>query len=223
MMATLAELLHRLLQEGRVSLRERPAPSVEQRQQAPAVLRQAYDIYRLDVAGPPVMFDEETALAAGELVLQASWFLVSRAQPEAELEKSLVMPRSPRTPSQHLSADLTLRFLSQIYQRARTLDAADLLPALLATVLRHWPLSGVLSTLEEAPLTSLDFDHPGLLLLYAERLARTGKIAWIPEGQGFEYVELVWKELGKDVSALAQARRLAQVSVGADAEGKAGA
>jgi hypothetical protein len=54
-------------------------------------------------------------------------------------------------------------------------------------------LSGVLSDVEEEPLTSLDLGgHPGLRLLYAERLARNRKPAWFPpEGPAREYVELV--------------------------------
>ena len=75
----------------------------------------------------------------------------------------------------------------------------DKLTALLEEVLRRWPLSGVLADIDEAPLTPLTFGgHPGLLMLYAERLAQHEKPAWIPSGAAMEYVELVYADLGKD-------------------------
>jgi hypothetical protein len=85
----------------------------------------------------------------------------------------------------------------------RALAPDDPLAGLLANLLRQWPLSGVLSDVSEAPLTLPEFGgHPGLLLLYAERLARSEKPAWMPGGKGREYVELVFHGLGKDRSAL---------------------
>jgi hypothetical protein len=68
-------------------------------------------------------------------------------------------------------------------------------------VLRRWPLSGVLADIEQGPLTALDFSgHAGLLLLYAERLARHERPTWFPTGAAKEYLELVWTELGEDRS-----------------------
>ena len=95
------------------------------------------------------------------------------------------MPIEPPTPAHHLSADLTLRYLPQVLNRARGLDPTDPLIGLLEDVLRRWPLSGVLSDVAEAPLGSLEFGgHPGLLLLYAERLAANDRPAWRPAQAG---------------------------------------
>ena len=78
------------------------------------------------------------------------------------------------------------------------------MPEILAKVLREWPLSGVLSEVNEGPLTPLEFQgHPGLWMCYAERLARHEKPDWLPTGTGLEYVELVWQEMGKDISKIA--------------------
>jgi hypothetical protein len=204
-MSALAEFLRLFLHEGRAVLRGAPAPAADSDRDAAAVLRQAYESHRLQVAGPPIDFDPKTALAAGRLVQQACWLLVSHAEPPAELERVLVLPGPPCSPSQHLSADLVLRSLPAVHRRARALDPADRLPALLADLFRRWPLSGVLSDVEEGPITSLDFaGHPGLLLLYAERLAGHEKPAWVPQGPAAEYVALVWAEHGKDASALLQ-------------------
>jgi hypothetical protein len=203
-MSALAEFLQVLLYEGKVVLRDRPQPSTGRQPEVIELLGRAYADYQLQVARPPLDFDGPIALAAAELVRQASWFLVSHEQPPEELDRRLTMPGPPRSAAQHLSADLVLRLLPQVHRRARAIDPADPLPGLLATVLRQWPLSGVLSEVEEGPTAGLDFHgHPGLMLLYAERLACHEKPAWVPDGSGFEYVDLVWREMGKDASLLA--------------------
>ena len=48
-------------------------------------------------------------------------------------------------------------------------------------------------------------------MLYAERLAGNQKPAWLPQGRGLEYVEMVWKELGKDVTAFMRAGQVASL------------
>jgi hypothetical protein len=198
-MTSLLEFLRPLLTRGEVRLRERPGPAADRRAAADW-LAGVYDAYRLDVAGPPLDFDAGAALAAAELLRQACWFLVRHDEPAAELDRRLVLAGEPASAAQHLSADLLLRYLPQVHRRARAVDPADRLAARLAEVLRRWPLSGVLSDVTEEPLTPPEFDgHPGLLLLYAERLARHDRPAWRPRGRGAEYVELVFGELGKPV------------------------
>jgi hypothetical protein len=221
-MAALAEFLRILLSEGRAIVRGPPPPGRGQSAEVSQLLRRAHASYRLQIAGPPLEFDEEVALAAAELVRQACWFLVSRSQPPEELERHLVMPAAPRFAAQHLSADLLLRYLPQVHRRARAMNPADRLTILLAKVLRQWPLSGVLAAVEEGPLLPLDFGgHPGLWMLYAERLAAHEKPAWIPEGPGLAYAELVWRALGKDPAALHPTRPLAHALGGGEEGDKA--
>ncbi len=129
------------------SARPRDRPSAS----AVAILAEAFETYSLAVAGPRIAFDPEIACAAAEFLRQSSWALVNRDERMTELEKRLKMPGSPLTPSQHLSADLTLRYLPQVLRRARGLDPADPLVAQLANVLRTWPLSGVLSDVDDGP------------------------------------------------------------------------
>jgi MoxR-vWA-beta-propeller ternary system domain bpX4 len=211
-MCELAAFLGPLFRDGRAILHAPPQPcKARAREEALAILEQAYLEYRLHVAGPLLPFIAETGLAAAGLVQQACWFLVSRTQPAEKLHEPLRMPGPPRTPGEHLSADLTLRFLCQVYQRSRAVDPADPLTTGLATLLRQWPLTGVLSGVTEPPLTPPDFGHPGLQMLYAERLAENEKPAWLPPASGLEYVELVWTELGRDPQALIQAGGAATV------------
>jgi hypothetical protein len=203
---SLVPLLQRLFDDGTAVLRERPRLAAGERRAALALLERAHAAFRLDVAGPPLAFDGGIALAAAELLGHACWFLVNHAEPPAELEKCLALPGPPTSPAQHLSADVTLRFLPQVHRRARAVAPDDRLAALLAGVLRRWPLSGVLSDVQEGPAAPPDFGrHPGLLLLYAERLARSEKPAWLPGGPGLEYLELVLADLGRERSPLLEA------------------
>ena len=87
---------------------------------------------------------------------------------------------------------MTLRYASQLYHRARAVSPQDVLTSKLADALRAWPLSGVLSDIDDPPTSPLDFDdHEGLLLLYAERFVEHPRPAWKPAGRGAEYLEVV--------------------------------
>jgi hypothetical protein len=196
-MADLCNFIEHLITEGKIRYAERPLASREPEPAAVALLDKAFMSHRLQVAGPLIAFDATAAVSAAELVRQAAWFLVSHEGPEAELEKHVRMPGPPSTAAQHLSADLMLRYLSQLHRRAVAISADDFLARKLTTILREWPLSGVLSDIEEKPMGSLRFnDHPGLCMLYAERLARHEKPAWMPDGPALEYVHLMREEMG---------------------------
>jgi hypothetical protein len=204
-MSPFAEFLDGLFRNGRAVLRDRPRSEAYKDVDALELLKSIFAEYRLQIAGPDIDFDAGAAVAAAELLSHACWFLLSRDEPDAELERSIRLPGPPRSAAAHLSADLTLRFLPQVHHRARARDPADRLTKLLAEVLRGWPLSGVLSDVEAGPSVPTDFgSHPGLLLLYAERLAGNEKPSWIPQGQGWEFVELVYAELGKDLALLSR-------------------
>ena len=166
--------------------------------------------YRLSVAGPDIPFDPAVAYSAAELIRQASWALVNHDDRVSHLKKCLTMPiaagdagASPfgRSDAAVPAADL------QPGARARSVRPAHRSSE--GRCCRRWPLSGVLSDVAEAPLASLDFGgHPGLLLLYAERLAANDRPAWRPvqRGPGWEYYELVIDERGRGESE--QAGRL---------------
>src|SRR5947209_17403855 len=188
---SLAAFLPPLLEHGEVRFRERPISPALDRAEARAILEDAYELYRLDIAGPLISFDAEIALAAAEVVQMACWFLVNRDEPDAEVRRVLQLPAPADTAAAHLSADLALRFLPHVHRRARAVNPSDALTGQLADILRNWPLAGVQSDVDEPPLTPLDFaGHQGLLLLYAERFVRRPKPAWRPEsGRLREYVE----------------------------------
>jgi MoxR-vWA-beta-propeller ternary system domain bpX4 len=199
-MTSFHEFLNQLLNEGRVVFRSTRAPRDRPSPQDIGLLEKAYLAHRLSVAGAEIPFDPAVAFSAAELIRQSSWAVVNHDDRASHLKKCLTMPIAPVTPAHHLSADLTLRYLPQIFNRARVLDPCDPFIDLLMELLRRWPLSGAFSNVAEAPLASLDFGgHPGLLLLYAERLAANDRPAWRPVkgGPGWEYYELVIQERGR--------------------------
>jgi hypothetical protein len=196
---TLAVFLEGVFRQGRIVVEEPPAGETAEDSKALAVCRRAFDEFRLEVAGPVLDLDSDIALASARFLYTAAWFLFHFEKPEQEVATDLAFPKKPGSAGQHLSADLVFRYLPAILGRARALPTGDVLADIISEVLRHWPLSGVLADLPEGPTGALDFfGHPGLQLLYAERLAQHFKPAWVPEEQYRAHVELVWSELGKD-------------------------
>jgi MoxR-vWA-beta-propeller ternary system domain bpX4 len=193
-MTVFSKFLTELLREGKVVFRSAEAPRDRPTEGDVAILAEAFATYALSVAGPPIAFDPRTAREAAELVRQASWALVDREERPRDLRRRLRMTNTATTPAQHLSADLLLRYLPHVLKRARGLDPTDPLGEILGDVLRRWPLSGALSDIEEGPIVSPEFDgHPGLLLLYAERIATHDRPAWRPEPStpAYDYYQLV--------------------------------
>src|SRR5271156_2674206 len=121
-MAAFQDFLTQLLDHGQIVFRSAKAPQDGPTERDVAVLAEAFDTFALSVAGARIEFDSRTACVAAEFVRQSSWALVQREDRLADLKRRLKMTGPPRTASQHLSADLMLRFVPQIVKRARGLD-----------------------------------------------------------------------------------------------------
>lgn len=183
--------LARLLLHGEASFASRPVVDSRVNPEVLADLHSAFRRHALDVPGPAIAFDPVTAVRSAHTVAAACWRLVSgEAEPEFDLKGE------PETASEHLSADLTLRFLPPVYRRARAQAADGPLTAALDQLLRTWPLTGVLADLGGKPATSPDgAGHFGLQMLYAERYAATRRPGWLPpSGASREWVERVFAE-----------------------------
>jgi len=194
--ATLYEFLARLFKTGEIVFDRRPAPNAAERAHDVRFLEEEFERYALTIPGSRLRFDAQVALAAAEMLRQAAWFLVSRDEPDSEVARLVEMRVSPENASQHLSADLLLRFAPQLLKRARAIAPGDVLAQKLESNLRRWPLSGVLAEISEPPVTPPDFGHEGLALLYAERLAEHDKPNWAPHGAALELLQRVKEERG---------------------------
>jgi hypothetical protein len=192
-MSPFADFLQRVLDDGEAVFLGPPSGNGDT--EARNVLADAFADHALDVAGPPIAFDPAAALAAAHVLADACWRLV------APTAAAVAPVGEPHTPAAHLSADVTLRFLPMVYRRAAARAMNEPLVAELANTLRRWPLSGVLADLPSAPAGALDFGgHPGLQLLYAERLIDHEKAAWLPvAGPAWERVELVYRGRGRPI------------------------
>jgi hypothetical protein len=181
------------VQDGPPSLPTGERPAVEQ------FLRHILEERTFDIAGPPISFDPVIAIGAAELLARACWLLVSGEGGPRELVTDI----RPSSSSTHLAADITLRFLPAVYRRANLRQPEGALTIELDRILRMWPLSGVLANLDGKPSTKLDFEgHPGLQLLYAERLIETGQPGWVPQSEPTRsWVERVFRERGKPLPA----------------------
>lgn len=196
-----APFIQSLLWEGRLLVE--PAPFWEPNAAAVTLLEEAFAERALDLAGPPLEIALDVMVAAVKVVYRFGWYALHANVVLPEDDQSLKMPLVPQTPSQHFSADVVLRFLAALHARVKKQAPQDGLGKQLQTVLRDWPLSGVLADIVEPPAIPVDFGgHPGLCYLYAERLAQKERPGWLPSGSTLEYVELVWDALGKDVSQL---------------------
>ncbi|QEL19630.1 hypothetical protein [Limnoglobus roseus] len=192
-MPSFVDWLRRVVLMGESVQDAPPVLTESDRAAALPILRASFDRHLLEVAGPPLVFDAATAVWAAEALAAACWELVAGDVGES------AAGREPRTPGEHLTADVLLRFLPPVYRRAKARDAAGPLARRLETMLRRWPLSGVLLDLDGSPTTPSDFaGHPGLQLLYAERLVANPRSGWLPPaGPGRDWAERIFEERGR--------------------------
>lgn len=196
-MSALASFFEHLFASGEARLTGRP--ELNGRPEVERVLKQAFNEYRLEVAGPLIEFDSEAGIAAAYYTALACWLAVSHDERPEQIKAMLKLPAIRATPQAALAVDLTLRYSTTVHRRARAQNSEDVLATLLGETLRRWPLTGVLSDVAEPPTGDLTFaGHPGLELLYAERLVDSYRPAWLPaEGKLRETVEMIYSQKGR--------------------------
>ena len=200
-MAAFTHWLTGVLTEGHSTLTTAPVLAPAELPAVERLLRDAYARLQREVAGPPVPLDLDLAVRIARLLADACWHL-SALPPESPLPEHTLAP--PATASEHLSGDLLLRFLVSVRRRATLRGPADPLAIWCESFLRAWPLSGVSMHCRDGPPTPPTFDgHPGLAMLYAERLSAHPEPAWVPPAGGVaDAVERAFGELGRVVPVL---------------------
>ena len=169
------------------------------------LLKKALRIASLHLPGPRLDGNLDVLVAAVPVVYRmARRYLHPELQPAAD-DPTLRMPGPPRSAGDHLAADLAFRFLPGLYHRCVRRDPEDDLAAALKTLLREWPLSGVLADISEPPTVGVDFGgHPGLGYQYAERWAARERPAWAPAGAVRDCALVVFHALGKPLTTTAE-------------------
>ncbi len=196
-MSALAPFFEHLFATGDARLTGRPEMS--DRREIEAILRDAFNDYRLEVAGPLIEFHPDSAIKAAHYTALACWFVVSRDEPPEKAAALLKPPDVAASASSHLSIDVTLRYTVTIHRRARAQNPEDVLTKSLVETLRRWPLTGVLADIGDEPQGDVSLaGHRGLELLYAERLAACFRPTWLPgPGRLRDTVEMVLGQQGK--------------------------
>ena len=196
-MSALASFFEHLFATGEARLTGRP--ELDDRRELAEVLRGAFNEYRLNVAGPLIELDAEAAVAAALYTSLACWFAASHDETPEQVSGVLKMPALAATPQAVLAVDLTLRYAVTVHRRAQAQNRADVLAKLLGDTLRRWPLTGILADVAEPPTGDLtSTGHPGLELLYAERLADNYRPSWLPaDGRLREIVEMIFRQQGR--------------------------
>ncbi len=200
-MAALTQWLADVLTEGHSTQAAAPALTANERPAIESLLRDAFSALQREVAGPTVAFDLSLALRCLQLLAEACWHLTA-LPPESPLPSADL--GEPSSAGDHLTGDLLLRFLVSVRKRAGLRGPADPLGQWCEKILRAWPLSGVSMGCRAGPTTALTFDaHPGLMMLYAERLAARPEPAWVPPpGPLTQYVERAFAEVGRVIPVL---------------------
>lgn len=188
------EFLQTLLEQGHIRFDEPPVLAVGTARINRA-LHQALERDMLSLAGPALTLNPALALAAANYVQQTAWLLVNRDEAVEQAVQRLVMLPEAVSANDLASADLLLRYLPNLYQRAVAISPEDVLSQHLKETLLRWPLSGVLADLPDKPVGSLDFfGHRGLQLRYAERLAARPRAGWGPsDAASLDAVALVFE------------------------------
>src|ERR1700676_3856288 len=159
-----------MLFEGRLRIGAEPKLALSDEDLG--VLKSALAIQSLHLPGPQIEGSLSTLIYAVQVVYRLAWRLLNPEPLSPADDPSLRMPAPPQTPHEHAAGDIAFRFLPGRYHRAMVRDGEDPLALAMKSLLRQWPLSGVLADLTEPPETPIDFGgHPGLGFLYALRLA----------------------------------------------------
>lgn len=145
------------------------------------------------LAGPPIQTSNEVLTRAVHVVYRFGRRYLHPELSPPDKDISLQMP-SPKSPADHLAGDIAFRFLAGLHRRIRGREGDDPLGVAARELLRQWPLSGVLADIAEPPMTPIDFGHPGLAMLYAERLALHERAGWHPQNR--DHLEVVGQAMG---------------------------
>ena len=147
-----------------------PITVADERPVADFLLKE-YEKECLEFPAAPPGFEQEAAIWAAKTLYITAQLLLFREKEEEEIAR--LLPAYPGTvsPGAMLSADLCLRFLPDILEKAREISPDDILISLLENHLQQWHFSGVGCAPDNA---SLDWDpiaeNDCLKKLYIDRI-----------------------------------------------------
>ena len=167
----LTDFLQELQQDGTAVVHtSTDAFSSADQQQAKVFLRHQEERERLHWPGEAPGFHEAAAMWAATYLYRAAQFFVHRDFEEKQLRKSLRPYPGQLGAAEAYSADLCLRHLPRLHQKAKALAPADILVELLEQTARQFPMSSVGMDAEGPWAVGLLLSHPSLRLMYTDRI-----------------------------------------------------
>ena len=134
-------------------------------------LQQEYVKERPEYPGEAPVFEGNSALWAARTVYIASQLLLYREKNVSGMRESLPAFAGEQTPGTILSADICLRFLPAVLEKAKEISPEDELITVLEEHLRIWHFSGVGYRLEPATLSwDIVLSHACVKQLYIDRV-----------------------------------------------------
>jgi len=166
-----SRFLTNLLDNGTVQVSKAREIPAEDRVEAQRLLTHFERAFRLSLAEEPPPLELGLAVAAGQTLYRLCQCLVFRELlPDQALAQGDRLPDAPRTAGDHYSADLTLRFLPDVWRLAKEAAEGDPLVTSIRELAAHWPLSSVGMPDLPAPAIDSITDHPALMALYVDRI-----------------------------------------------------
>ena len=118
-------------------------PTAKEEKAVADLLREEYAKEVLNFPGAAPPFEWEAAVWAARIVFNASQLLLSREKDAQDIVELLPPYSGTMTPAAILSADLCLRCLPDIIEKAREINPDDQLIGLLEELLPVWHYSGI--------------------------------------------------------------------------------
>ncbi|WP_354580336.1 hypothetical protein [Hymenobacter sp. UYP22] len=168
---TLAEFIEEIWTAGTCTVSPAPMPVEEENELAAlAWLQRCYAEDIRHQPAPMPAFEAAAALWAARFLYRAVQLTVLRELDDTAVRVWLQEFPGLGTPEAQYSADLLLRHLPDLLRLCQGLAPADALVLHLQATLVRWPLSAVGAKLPDLPDPAPVLGHPGLRLLYADRL-----------------------------------------------------
>jgi hypothetical protein len=167
----LTDFISDLINKGEVTVASSIAPfTAEDIRMATVHLQQYYEDDCHEMPGIPPDFDEGAALWAAGYLYRVTQFILLRNLDETVIREQLSPYSGLHTPTVIYSADLTLRYLPDLFRLAKGIAPDDLLVKQMQDTAGQWPFSvAALATVIPEDL-SVVLQHPSLQRAYTDRI-----------------------------------------------------
>ncbi len=168
---TLADFLQSLFAEGKVVANGKPDTfSRDELRAAEQLLRQYYSENVLEMPARAPAFHAEAALGGAQYLYNAVQLTINRDLDEVAVEQHLAGLPEPASPEIIYSADLTLRYLPELFTLAKGLSPLDIVATKLKDTAACWPFSSVGVDIGSEYVLEKIIGHPALKYAYADRI-----------------------------------------------------